>query len=411
MPAHTPDLIVIGNYPPIGQVHSNQSVGSASCTKNTILSLQKIKPKNILVLADIQTDQPKENYEEKIQIKRIWYRNDPLLGLSLINQLKQYPKNTPILFAFEVAMLGQPLVNIWVPIILIYCYFKKQPVTIVLHQVINDFSELSQHIGQSKNSPLVKLTTKLLQIFYMLIGKYATNIVVFEQFLKKRLIKLNVANTKINVIPHGSETKKLKPKTKGKLEKKLPIKITEFGYLAWYKGSHWIAQTLSNQKNFHLTLAGGPNPNHATQKYAKDYLNQIQNIIRSSNNIILTGYVPQDEISKIYQKSDLIIFPYLAGMSSSGPLSLAFSYHKPVLISEKLSPLLRTRDIQDIAKSLNLDLSKIIFPLNPKLCQKKINVLMGDTNSLDKLRKFGKLITEARSWENIGQQYFQLLFP
>jgi len=432
------DLIVVTSYPPQGQTHGQGTVGVASYAKNTLLSLSFHRPLKILVLAEILPNHPNNYDEGNIHVTRCWRRNSLTSYFSILHQINHHPCPN-VLLEFEMAMLGNPLLNIPTPLFLALLRLTGHRVTTVLHQVVLNFGEISGHIGQSKNSPLNPILSFLAKIFYLLITAFSTQIIVFEQFLKNRL---NSKNPKIVIIPHGVETdtqteassffrpqdprglaeghedekKYLRGKSNNLSSQKKPFTITVFGFLAWYKGTDWIVKTVANylhhhpRSNIKLVIAGGPNPNHLDKPYYQKYLSEIQsNVSKYPQNISISGFVSESDIQKFYRESDLIVLPYRVGMSSSGPLSIAFTYHKPFLVSSKISPILLTDDIMTSLRSLKLNPLSLVFSLTPKSFFHRLLSLKNHPQKLDKIALLSQQIESSRNWSNIGLQYLKTL--
>jgi len=427
-----PDLIVVSSYPRVGTLRGRDTVGVADYTKQTLTSFPKHF--NILVLAEKLKDEPVISTENNIQIVRCWQRNHPLSLLSIFFHIIKSPTKK-VLFEFEMAMLGDPWMNFFfVKLLLLLKIFRKK-VSVVLHQVVLDFNEISGHIGQKKNSQVNILLNLFAKIFYRLVILLSYKIIVFEQFLKDRLDK---NNSKITVIPHGVETINSKSETinfsarnervtrsgqpegsehrKNLFTGQKNFTITIFGYLAWYKGTDWIVDTFASYFDHHpksklkLIVAGGPNPNHLDKPYYQEYLSKINSAAsKHPRHIQITGFVDEKDIGNYYQQSDLILLPYRVGMSSSGPLSIAFTHHKPFFVSDKIAPILYTSDISNIFISHTLSPKIASFSLNSKKLLSKIIRLEKDIKLQKELGLISQEISSARSWSNISKQYLTCL--
>lgn len=425
-----PDLIVVSSYPRVGTLRGRDTVGVADYTKQTLISLPKHL--NILVLAEKLKDEPIISTENNIQIIRCWQRNHPLSLLSIFFHIIKSPRNK-ILFEFEMAMLGNPWMNLFfVKLLLLLKIFQKN-VTVVLHQVVLDFNEISGHIGQKKNSQINTLLNLFAKIFYRLVILFSYKIIIFEQFLKDRLDK---NNSKITVIPHGVEMTDNKSETinfsarnerdpqsgspkvvsTAKIKLSNNFTITIFGYLAWYKGTDWIVDAFASYFDHHpksklkLIVAGGPNPNHLDKPYYQEYLSKLNSTTsKHPQNIQITGFVDEKDIEKYYKQSDLIILPYRVGMSSSGPLSIAFTYHKPFFVSDKIAPILNTSDISHIFQKHSLSPKIVSFSLDSKDLVQKIIRLKNNPKLQQEFTLISREISSARSWNNISQQYLTCL--
>ena len=388
----TYDLIVITSYPRQGTTRDKYTVGVADYAKQTLLSFPS--DYKILVLAEILPSEPTTVVDKNITIIRCWQRQNFFSLFKLFPQLIQN-HSTSLLIEFEMAMFGSPLINIFLPKLLLFSRIIGKKPIVVLHQVVLNFNEIAGHMGQSQDSPINTLLNFLAKIFYKLI-------ILLSSKIKDRLDK---DNDKIVVIPHGVENKFFveTPKTTSSSI----FVVTVFGYLAWYKGTDWIVKVFTDYFSHHpksklrLIIAGGPNPNHLDKPYYQKYLADIQlNVSKYPYNMSLTGFVDESKIAALYQNSDLIVLPYRVGMSSSGPLSIAFSYHKPFLVSPKISPILDTADIKNI-----LDKKTVEFSFNSKDLLKKIISLQKNPQKLQALSLASQKISQSRDWQNIAKSY------
>ncbi|MBU2592623.1 glycosyltransferase [Patescibacteria group bacterium] len=414
------DLVFVSSYPPQGQIHGKGTVGVASYAKNTILSLSKAGPKKpkILVLAE-KIPGEKEQYQEgNVTVIRCWQRNS-FTALFEIFKIVKPLSAQKIVIEFEMAMLGNPASNIFFPVFLGILKLLGKKTFVVVHQVVLDFSQLSGHMGQSKESLKTKTLSLLAKIFFSLVVGLSDKVVVFEQFLKERLSELASAE-KILVIPHGVEAYPItisqdQAREKLKLSKDNFILII-FGFLAWYKGTDWLAKQTADylarikDQNLKLIIAGGANPNHKDKPFYQKYINEIESLSKKyPKNIIITGFVDEAEIQSLYQAANIVVLPYRAGMSSSGPLAIAFTNHRPVLVSEPLSELFETKDIKDNLGQLGLHRDQITFSLSGKDFWQKVDGLRKDEKLREKAVLLAKLTVESRSWQKVGQAYYQLL--
>ncbi len=415
------DLITISSYPEKGLIHGKKTVGVASYAKNTLLALSQAKKGKlkILVLAEKLKGEPIKYQEKNIQIERCWQRNSSLAFFQILKEIGKH-KTRQILIEFEMAMFGNPLLNIFFPFFLLVLKLLGKKTTVVIHQVVLDFTQMSGHLGQSQKSLKTKIMSFLAKIFFFLVVNLTDQIIVFEKFIKDRLNKM-VKTNKIVVVPHGVEISQTKIKPEQAKERlgftKNDFVITIFGFLAWYKGTDWLVNTFSeylekNRKsNFKLVLAGRPNPNHLNKEYYLRYLEQIEAIAnKHPGKIRLAGFIKEKEIPLYYQSSDLLVFPYRTSMSSSGPLAMTFTNQRPFLVSRSLADILETNDITHCLKKLGLTKKELSFPLEKKSFWKKVKSIQVNSQKRGKIIQLGKEITLKREWSKIGVRYAQILF-
>jgi len=414
-------LTVITSYPEKGLVHGIKTVGVASYAKNTLLSLSKAfnNKLDIIVLAERLPGQ-KKNYKEKnITVNRCWQRNSWFLCVQLFKQIKKI-KTKKVLIEFEMAMMGNPSKNILLPFLLSALKLIGKEVFIAIHQVVLDFEEMSGHLGTKRKSVKNKLLSLFSRVFFSLTVRLSSKTIVFEEFLKNRLAKISPSK-KIFVIPHGVEAQKTTI-DKSFARKRLNLKSSDFvvvifGYLAWYKGTDWLTDRvtsgLSNNpnKNIKLIIAGGPNPNHKGKPFYQKYIENIKNTAKNHpKNITLTGFVEEKNINTYYQAADVMIYPYRTGISSSGPLAMAFTNQRPFLLSNPLSQLLDTKDIAEGMEKLKIKKGDISFSFGKNNFCDKLENIKSNSELQKKLSSLGKQISAKRSWQNIGIMYKKIIY-
>lgn len=403
------NLLVISSYPPKGTVHNEKVVGVATYTKNTILGMEKAsKDLDITVLAE-KLENEKDYKEGKTKVKRVWKRKSVFAYFSILKEIFFSQKNKKtILLEFELAMFGGMISLISLPVFILFLRFLGKKVIISLHQVITDIEEVSGHINIEKNGIKTEIFNLLIRLFYISILQTASKVVVFDKILKVRLETLfRTSEKKITIIPHGVE--KFEEKiTRKKARKILGVKENEFvilyfGFIAWYKGTDLLLDIYKPKRGKKLIIAGGANPNHFDKNHYLKYLKSVGKKAKKKN-IDITGFVPEEMIALYFLASDKVVFPYRTIISASGPLSMAFSFGKPILISEKLEDILKTQDFVDVMEEEGIDQSDLIYSgaeeLENKLDEKK---------NLKKLGSFSRNLARKRSWDHIGKLYYNII--
>lgn len=420
---NTQDVTVITSFPPRGKTHGDQVVGIASYAKNTlraILGAQEDTKINFNVMAERLSGQEEEYKDAGMNIKRIWKRSSFSIFPRLLKEIYENQKNSKTVFVeFELSMFGTLLYLIPFPIFLLILRLLGKQIIFVAHQVVPDIDEIAPHINVTTGSFKSDVMDGILKLFYTFIVLISQKVIVFEEDLKDRLEDIAIfdLSKKIKVIPHGVEEFKRIP-SKLEARKKLGIDqnsfvIMSFGFLAWYKGTDWIThavnQIQSNKRfknqNIQLILAGGPNPNNTDKPYYKRYIKNVLNESKKGRTIV-TGFVKETDIPLYFKACDLVVLPYRTFMSASGPLSIAFSFKKPFLLSPVLSGSLSSKDMKIALSDLKLEEEDLIFKLDGDF-RKKLIRLKGRSILRRKIEKLSSEIKRARSWNVIGAKYYE----
>lgn len=391
------NLLLISSYPEKGLTHGLKTVGGASYTKNLVTGLRAVYPNiNISVYAEY-FDKKTKYQDGGVMVKRVF---KPKKVLSLIAMFRDLikEKSKVVLISYELKMMGGFLQNLLFLLLLVLLKVRGKKIIIINHQTVGSFKDLEKNPIKR----IIMNISKDLLYFYLL--KISDSIIVFETQLKKYLKNSN----KIIVIPHAVENFPLIDKTEAR--KKLGWDNKKnyalyFGYLSPYKGVKDLIDIYQPGKNWELVIAGGANPNYLGDKKYMDFTREVSNKAKDKN-IICTGVIKEEEISLYYSACDFVVLPYKAFFSSSGPLSLAFSFEKPFLISPVLGDYFQTFDFQKTLKETGLTKEDFIFDFKTDSFGDKIKRMIDDR---ERYSDFSRLMKEKRQWSSISKQYFNLL--
>jgi len=339
-------------------------------------------------------------------------KNNPF---SLLKSLKYFFALTQvkdIVIEFEFASYGGPLSVLTLIILLGILKAAGKRVYFVMHQAVNDLNGLHEHLGLSKNSNKFFFLNYALIFFYRLIGMLSSKIVVLEQEIKDR-ISTYIDEKKIIFIPLAplavssiSAIRKNKQKShKGR------INILIFGYIAWYKGLDRFIKAFNkiNDTNTYLTIAGGYSPTQRGKSHYEAHYKSVLESAKKNPRIVITGYVPENRLASYYHNADICLFPYKAFLSSSGPLSRAFGYSKPVVLSKELTPYMKSKDFKDAMDESFVKEGDIFYSITPKSLQLLINRIKHERNYSKKLMRFSHNMNIRRSWQRVVIEYKNMI--
>lgn len=410
-------LVVISSYPKKLETYSQGVCAVASFTKNTIASLQQTSDFSKIVVLTMILDKEEVYEENGILIVRCFKRNTPLSYFNLLKALRSFSHAKNVLVEFEFASFGDTKSTMAILPLIWALYLSRKQVTLVVHQVVIDLQKISGHIGINSKKIISLLFNPALRLYYRLISYPVKSIVVLEDNLKKSLSTV-VNPDKITVIPHGVPTISINKLTKKSARQQLNIKneivILYFGYLTWYKGVDFLIKTFLNKKNFNgkkikLIVAGGPSFTQFEKPHYQKFISKIQTLLKNDpNHIQLTGFVDEKDIPLYFKASDLVIFPYRAFISSSGPLSFTLAYNKPFLLSENLGKLLESSDVKKSMAKAGISKNDLIFKYNHDSLLSKTALSVKNRQN-KKLEKFSQLLAKERSFKKLSESYSKVI--
>lgn len=372
--------------------------------------------RKLIILAEVL--QKREFYEEDgVLIYRCWKRNSFNCFLSLAYVVAQFSNVDKIFIQFEFNMFGGSFVTSLFPAFLVVLRLLNRNVTLLIHQVVDNLSLLSEHINVSSNSMQMKILNLALKKFYFFVLLLSDKIVVHEEILRNKLLKIRFCD--IKVIPHGQGEY---TNICSLLDARKLLKLSEddfvilcFGFVTWYKGSDWITDQfkeyfkLNLASNFKLIIAGGESANLKDKPHYKSYYQSIVRDSQDSKNILVTGYIPDLEVPYYFCASDLVVLPYRLQMSASGPLAIALSFDRPFLLSKNLEGVLENNDIKNLLKELNIEKEKIIFDMTYGSLFEKIQEVYNDKDLLEGLSSLSTKLKEKRDWKVTSKMFLDVI--
>ena len=103
-----------------------------------------------------------------------------------------------------------------------------------------------------------------------------------------------------------------------------------FGYIRKYKGLDLLldalAELIKKDSSFNLLIAG------EFYDDEKVYTDKVESLQLQAHVKLLNEFIPNEEVSKYFEPSDLVVLPYRSA-TQSGILNLAYGFLKPVLVT------------------------------------------------------------------------------
>lgn len=410
-------VLIVSSYPSKGGESAVQNA-VANYTRELAQSMTKQTP--VVIVCEKLPGQETIYIEKNVLVIRAYTKGSLRMPREIAHAIALLPKVETLMVQFEFNIFGTPLSTTTFIPLLFWLRRKGKKITFVFHQVVDNLNELSEHLGLSAQFSIKTfLLSTGMRLFYRAVGWVSDSVVVHTEQLRSKLCRY-ISDHKISIIPHGVSTpvQNISRKSARHLLhfSQNDTVILVFGYINWYKGSDWIIATLGSlaaeRPDLHLklVLAGGPS---ATLKHRDHYQKFLQKICglqhKYAQIVQITGYVPDNIKAAYFQAADLVVLPYRVSMSESGPLSHAFAYGKPFMVSEARYSSLVSPDVQHALYTYDIDTETITFKLNKKNFSSKLTALLDDAKALMQLKNCAAAIGEKRSWPEISTLYIRAL--
>lgn len=145
----------------------------------------------------------------------------------------------------------------------------------------------------------------------------------------KKFIENISPKSDVVIIPHGI------PKVEAEdIDEEVDIEgkvALVFGFIRRDKDYETVIDAIEKLEDYKLLIAGEPR----TQE-DEEYLEELEQYIKDKDieeKVINYGYVPEEEIPKIFNTADVSILPYESS-DGSGVLALSIGYEVPVIMSD-----------------------------------------------------------------------------
>jgi glycosyltransferase involved in cell wall biosynthesis len=209
------------------------------------------------------------------------------------------------------------------------------PTIVLLHNIMETVDLDSA--GFASNPLMKKIYTLIGKTLTKLILKADTVAVTIPKYVD--ILKETYGVDHIKHIPHGTFEIAKQP------DYNLPdgpLQIMTFGKFGTYKKVEPMIEAVEMVRkdtglDLEIVIAGTDNPN------VKGYLANVAETYKEVPNLRFTGYVPEEDVEKIFSESAVTVFPYTSTTGSSGVLHQAGSYGNAVVMPDlgDLSALVR----------------------------------------------------------------------
>lgn len=168
------------------------------------------------------------------------------------------------------------------------------------------------------------------------------------------------------------------------------------GYLGPYKDLKLLRESFDAMgagRRFRLVVAGSSHPN-----YPEESERQLAQLRPRPLEVEYVGYVPDENLGRLLQRTRVVVLPYRTATGTSGVLHLVCHAGVPVVATD----LPEFRELQEDGASM------LLTAQNPKSMAEKIQLLLEDDRLWKQMSQRNIEFSLSRSWDKVACEYVEL---
>ena len=341
-------ILVISKYPykNIGESFH----GVAVYTKNTLEAIAQRTNQKFVVLIENKYQRQAELVANGSILLLPVFDNHPIQSFKqLLKIIKQFDQVANIQLHSEFYNSGNLLqMSLLIPFLWLL-RLKGKIVSFVAHNVVHDFSFLSNHLAKRENSLKLTALVKMIPWYYRFLSVGVEQFITLDESIYQRLSSYLWKKSKVKATSIWLKNRKISKKEQTLARQSLKLADNEivlavFGFMSRYKGVDTLLNNFIKFKNefprskFKLLLAGGTAPSQKDLAHYKAFYRNLKNLSKSHQDIVLTGFIPEEKMKDYLAMTDVILLPYRGILGASASWATVLSYGKACFFSKALTP-------------------------------------------------------------------------
>jgi glycosyltransferase involved in cell wall biosynthesis len=336
---------------------------------------------HIDIIADTVKNFEVKKINSKITLYRIWRMNNPLSFLSILLKVARL-KPDIVHFNLHMAVFGRSRVANFFGLLLPYlCRIMGFMSIVTLHNLVERIDlERTGYSNTSFNRIGALIATKLLS---------SVSAVTLTVSSYLRSFKLRYGCERVFWIPHGTwKVEQINHMSHN------PAIILYFGHSGPYKDFDLLFKAFKILKDkgekVKLIIAGTSHPNHP------DFLEKYK--IEKPDDVEFIGYVPDNQLYSLFEKTALVVLPYHTCTGTSGVAHLVSSYGVPMVATY----------LPEFKELVEEGCGIILSPHDPSELAKKIEKVLKNKELAQELGARNLAFAEGRTWDKVAGKFLEI---
>lgn len=419
---HKNTILVISKYPykNIGESFH----GVAVYTKNTLEAIAQRTNQKFVVLIENKYQRQAELVANGSILLLPVFDNHPILSFKqLLKTIKQFDQVANIQLHSEFYNSGNLLQMLLLIPFLWLLRLKGKIVSFVAHNVVHDFSFLTNHLGKREKSWKLSVLVKMIPWYYRFLSVGVEQFITLDESIHQRLSSYLWRKEMVKATSIWLKNKKTSKKERFLARQSLKfaeddIVLAVFGFMSRYKGVDTLLNNFIKfkkefpQSKFKLLLAGGMAPSQKELAHYRAFYRNLKNLSKSHQDIILTGFIPEEKMKDYLAMTDVVLLPYQGILGASASWATVLSYGKACFFSKALKPYFLADDVKQSLAKLKIDRKELIFDLSYSAFKNLLIGLEKDQCLIKQAGNFSRMLSTYRDEKIcIFRDFPPLYFP
>jgi len=303
----------------------------------------------------------------------------------------------------EVFLYGSSFSAALFPLLLLMVRLTGRKVVVTLHNGVLPRSSLSGEFlkenGIEGNPIILKAGLATLMRTIVLLSN---RVIVHEEVLKETLVQdYSAPSRRVEVVPHGIEGTKT-VLTMAEAKRALGVEdkkvILFLGYIAAYKNLDLLIESARHieGEDWVMLIGGGEHPRLRNDRRYQEYVSALKRKAAdiSPDRIRFVGFISEEEVPRYVSAADVMVFPYKSFISASGPLTIAISYGRPILVSSAFRDFVASEEA--------------VFKDDPKDLATKIEETLSMKVPSLEWEEWSRAMVAERQWSAVAKSTYEV---
>jgi glycosyltransferase involved in cell wall biosynthesis len=338
---------------------------------------------HIDIIAETTDNPAVEVANEKVTVHKVWKSDNPLSFISILSKVATLRPDI-VHFNVHMAVFGRSRIANFAGLSLPFvCRLMGFKTVSTLHNMVDTIDVAKTGY---KNTFINRISAFLVTKLIALSSAVTLTMKSHADFFRRRY-KCKHAE----VIPHGT--------WKNSVPRRDHVwksdSILYVGHSGPYKDLGLLFEAFRilerKKRGLKLIVAGASHPNYPG--FLESYRGQ-----NSFENVLFTGYVPEEQLQALFEKANAVILPYHTCTGTSGVAHLASSYGTPIVAT----------DLPEFRELAREGCGLLVSAHRPEALAEKIEEIIDNPKLALELKERNLSFANARSWENIASRFGQL---